>query len=882
VKKRPKLLAGIGAIAVLFSLVPLWAGAAEQSAGLEYVGLLPQTKGDEGKGFVVGIDDKRRDLYYMYRHGVNFHLRQYDLRSEIPRLVRDRVVGEYGRLGINSFSPYTIQIDPERQQMLVLAGSAYGTVVRFIDLKSLRFVGQWDVGAQLPGFVAQGMTISKADDRIYLIGAQAGNAYGTDSRAVAKPAHASMVVALEADPSPDQAPQLAWARLVPECTQVMNTFSVGAMIARSRNFPALYFACARANPYPGESAIVRLGIDPKADHAGAVSFPVEFFPVSGSYTSTTEGIVGMAAFDYKRDRIFIQSLSYATPGVWVFDGRVSAWVGFIASPDSSNRYFGFDPSSGHYYVGGAQGAHKTGFILVSDVSATPITQGEEFRGIPTRGFISVDPRTQRLFVQADLKVMGVATGEAPDIPGILVLRDNTSIREPDRALDYDELTRDVDEGQGVVTSFSGSASGFGTRVLLVGGYGGLVSFTGQRPTVGSLRPGDRGFTAARIPSIDLRQGGSAASAQALVPDNNTVGDLKDLGGGEWPWTPATCLDGGGSKIAQDGEGPNGRAHVECDLSKDHAAAVASYGALQVEGLSVADSSMVTSARRDQRLGVVTETEARATGVEIRSPAGSVSIAKVFASVQTQAHGRPGTAKAQWTRRLVGIELADATGEVIQRVGECGSDEDTSCRDIVTQINRLLQTRLRIELPKAEIIQTPRGAFATVRQDEAGFLNGRTMDNQGSTFSNEGASRVVPGLQVTFFNDSDEKSRMIAQLAGIQANSIYTNTPYEEQQVPTVDLPVDTVSADAGGSAGSIGSEFGPGLGDTSSIPMAGAPIDAPIEALVASNPVEGALAFLRRSPGEAVLFAGIWSMFIAALGALVRRRALLSVLTGGS
>lgn len=875
-----RFVAGVSALFVALTFTSIPAGAKKEPVGLQFLGRLPGTTGDEGRGFVVGIDDGRQLLYYMYRDGPNFHLREYDLRPEVPRLIRDEIMGVYQQLGINAFSPNTIQIDAVRRQMMVLADTAYGAMVRFIDLRTLKLVGQWDVGTVLPGFVAQGMTTSRSDNRIYLLGSQAGNAYATNN--FAKPAHISMVVALDAGRAPEDPPEVVWRRAVPECTQVMNTSALGALIARSKRIAALYFACARANPYPGQSGIVRLGIEPAGDQAAAASFPVEFFPVSGSYTSANQGILGMAAFDYQRERFAIQSLSYTTPGVWVFDGRLSAWVGFVTSPDNTNYSFGFDPRSGHYYIGGLRGAHGTGYIVVTDVSRTPIPQGEEVAGIVVRGFIAVDPATRRLFVPVNLKEMGLYKGEETSMPTVLVLRDNTSIARPDRPLDYDQLTRDVDEGPGVITSFSGGAGGFGARVVLVGGYGGLVSFTGASPTLGPLRPGDRGLTAGRVPSIDLRPAGAAASAQALVPDNNTVGDLKDLVGAEWPWTAATCLDGGGASLGQDGSGPGGSAHVECDLSKNRVEAAASYGLIEAEGFSVASSSFASKAWRDPRKGVVTVSVAKAIGVQISTPAGSVSISRVISSVQTSAHGRPGTAMARLERKLVGIELTDPNGEVIQRVGECGGKEDASCREIIARMNDVLQTRLRIEIPKAEVTRTPRGAFAMVQQDAAGFLDGRTMNNQGSTFPGESASRPVPAVQLVFFNDSDEKSRLVLQLAAIQGNSIYTNTPYTEQPPPT-EIRLRDMGAGAGiGSGSASGPNLESDLASPQTLDSGASANAAPVDASFASNPVEGALAFLRRSPGEALLFAGIWSMFIAALGALVRRRSLLSVLTGGN
>ena len=283
--------------------------------GLEISGVLPSTEGEQ-TGFVVGINDRTRRMYYATRQGPNFYLREYDLTQDPPSVIRERMMGTYAELRINYYSPYTVQIDEKRNLMIVLSQSHHGSELKFIDLRTFKFVGSWDVGTVLPGFVAQGMATSKGDGRLYLIGSQAGNAYGTVNAFAAKPAHVVVVAALDGNVSPKEPPQLAWVRPVPQCQQVMDTIGVGALIARSDNLPALYFACIRANPYPGESGLVRLWITEKADQSAAQEFPVDFFPVSGTFTET-KGIVGVAAFDPRRERFFVQSQSAGTPGTWV-------------------------------------------------------------------------------------------------------------------------------------------------------------------------------------------------------------------------------------------------------------------------------------------------------------------------------------------------------------------------------------------------------------------------------------------------------------------------------------------------------------------------------------------------------------------------------------
>ena len=855
------------------------ASAATAAAGIQKIGMLPKSFGDF-HGSIVGMDQGRRIAYYMFRDGSNFVLRAYDLDSKIPRLLREGVMGTYQELAINYYSPYTIQIDTKNQRMMILVIRTEGTSVNVIDLRTFDAVARWDL---LPGFVGQGMTYSPKDDRLYLVGAQAGNAYGTVSFGAQKPAQPALVMALDLPEATSGMAQPAWVRPIPQCQQALDTVAVGAMIARSENLPALYFACLRANPYPGESGVVRLWIDPKADQQLALEQPLDFFPVSGSFTHQTQGIVGVAAFDPIRERFFVQSLSSGTPGTWVLDGRLAAWVGFIAAPNNNNNYLGVDPRSGHFYMGASVDG---GYLVVSDISSTPISQGEVVPGAGVAGFISVDPKTHRVFYRADLAAMGLVKPTAGEHPyGVVVARDNTTIAEPARPVDYDSLTRDVPEGPKVITSFSGGVNGYGARLLLVGGYGGVLSATGQQIPLGSLRPGDRGLTMGRVTSLDLRPAGAAATAQAMVPDSNTDSEWHDTLGEdtEWPWGPATCLNGGGEAVTQQATSNGGDATVQCDLEKEQASASSSWGAASAGPIQVAASSFQTRTWRDAKDGVHTETVARTRGASIEIPgAGTLSFAEIWAKATTVAHGRPGTTKASYDRRVSGIVLTDADGEVTQRFGGCGATEDESCKQVIDELNRALSVKAHIALPDPTVIRSKAGAFAAVEQKDSDFYESRTMNNQGSAFAAEAASKAMPALQVVVYNDTEEKSRAVAQFAAIQANSIYTNTPVEDPPPAEPPAPIDEVTKPLSGgpvsptSSAPVLDETAGDLGDTS-IETAPIATDA-----VAAGPIETMTAFLVRSPGEALLVGSVWLTFLGSGVALYRRRAFLSLLQGGT
>lgn len=872
------LLACIASVAL--PVVSATAAPARRS-GVRFLGQLPEPKADgRTNSYIIQVDPVNRRLYYLWRRGTDFYLDEYDIGPMVPRLLRETYIGTYNELKIDSASPYTMQIDTDNRRLFMLGQTQYGSAIRVVDLKTFKVAGTWDLGTALPGYVAQGMTYSAEDGRIYLVGSQSGNVYGTQSVLVTKPAQVSMIAAIDAGAGLDAAPQLAWARPVPQCQLVMDTSTVGALIARSKNQDALYFACIRPDPWPGESGVVRLWIDPKATQPEATEFKVDLFPISGSFTDLTSGIVGMAAFDYTTDRFFMQSLASATPGAWVLDGQLSAWVGFIAAPDNKDRYLGLDQSSGHYYIGSADFSGEGGYLLVSDARSTPIPQGEIFKGLGATSFIATDPVTHRLFVQVATKKLGL---EGEYERSFIVLKDDTALARPPKPLDYDSLTSDIPEGPKTITNYAGGVNGFGARAVLVGGYGGVLSASGRPVSIDRMRPGDRGLTAARVPALDLRNGGAGATAQALVSDTNTEAELNDAGAGEWPWLPTSCLDGNGEPVENSQSAPGGTASVKCDLAKYRVEASVDAGPVSAEGVRIGSSSFRAATWRDAKKGVITETLAIAKGIELTSPDGSgVSIAEVTSTATTSAHGRPGTATAAWQRNLSGIRVTNADGEVVQEAAGCSSSakEDT-CGPLVDQMNEALQQRMHVELPEAVVVATKKGAFGGVQQADTDYYQGGTVNNQGSTFAAEAASRAVPGLQVTVFNDTVEKSRLVVQLAAIQANSIYTNSLQQDQPVsePVDDLPdvTDPVATDLDTTGPVSG---GPSGGGTAPVADGGAP-QAPVALAPVAAPIpDGVMAFLTRGPAEALLFGALWSLFGAAGVSLYRRQALLRLLQG--
>lgn len=832
------------------------------------------------EGQIVQIDPAKDKLYLTYFNdidGQSTWLVEYDMRTPIPTMVRSGRVADPNE--IPASTPYTTALDSKRNRLLFLRPNQAGeNSILVVDTEKFETETTWSLTQALPGFLPMGMTYSAADDRVYVVGEMSqsivlGNA-GFGQKAVGP---GTSIVALDADTG-----AFEWVTPLPECQQALYSFGLGALVARSAKRPDLHVACVTGgsgsgDAFPGQSGLVRVTVDPGAEPRDALGFRREFFPISGSYFSGT--FRGIAAFDPGTDRFFMQSLARTTPGAWVFDSRLSAWVGFVTAPDAFNYYTGLNTGTGKFFMGSPDEGDRKGYLVVADGRATPIPQGLQ-APISVGGFITADPESNRFFVPQLSKTES-------GYYDMVVYRDDTPAAERLRPPDYDALTSDIEETDETVTNFSGGTNGFGARAVLVGGYRGALNFAGQYITASNLRAGDRGVTGARVPSLDLRPIGASATAQALLEDSSTEADLEER---EWPWKPASCLDGSGEAIEGAGEGPSGEAFVLCDLAKSSVTARAAFDGVSGNGFRVGRSTFSAESRRDAKLGVVTTTTATASGIELSPPgAGSVSIAEVVATAKTSAHGRPKTAKASWQRTLTGVVVRDAEGTVTQRVVECTTTaEDDQCSSLQKQMNDALGSRMRVDLFEPEVIRTPKGAFAGVQQSNSQFFNARTVYGQGASFTGEGGSRAAPALQLTVFNDSVERSRLLVQLAAIQTNSIYTIAPaatYDStppvpvQREPQVQPPVpaDDFGADSG--AGTVSVDSATGSTDVASGDPSGdvaAPVSMPIE------DVPGVLAFFARGPVEGLMVAAIWILFGCAGGAVFKRRALLEVVKGRS
>jgi hypothetical protein len=667
--------------------------------------------------------------------------------------------------------------------------------VQELDLRTLRFTRQWDLYERFPNFMVHGLTYSPEDKNLYLMGVTTGGtaSYTADWGSV--PFQPVTVIALDSETG-----NLLWIRQLTQCLLPMVTFAVGGHIFRSRDSDALYLGCARADapsntaPYPGTAGVLRLNIQPNADQLAALAFPQEFFRAPGTYFAAS-GPNARMTFDYATDRLAFVTNSATTPGLWVFDGQMSSWMGFVPTTGSGNRGIAFDAVSGHVFLrdGTASG------LLVTDMRGSPVPQGDAFDLASPRQDLSAvelkpylaDPITRRVFIPAfPVNEMGVAV---PADEKLIAFRDETPISKSQHPVGYDDLTSGLSESASTTTTFAGSSRSFGARAFLVGGTGAPTSPARS----GSLHkilaskvgdvvpPADRGAWLART-KLDLRNVGATADARAAVTDDGTDDQRRtaqqqtaatsaplsvalERNAGtkvspsdalEWPWPDAFCIDPDDTPSTVSPVSPGGAAMAHCDRKDESASARASVGASNGNGISIGSTRVVSTAERRFGKGVRMESDASVYGVEITMPgSGTVRIGYMGQHVVTEAGGTSGTAKVEWRPTVQAVHLTDGTGKDIYA---CGNRCDL--RTVASHVNSAFAQFLRMRVPVPERTSTPGGAFATFREGMSEYVNDLVMNND--------ASRAVPTIEFELYNDAADKSRLLLQIAAIESSAIY--------------------------------------------------------------------------------------------------------------
>jgi hypothetical protein len=865
-----------------------------ERAGLEYLGTLPRPHDAEGQPlWVSAIDAPNRRAYAHYWSAStrSERLVEYDLDKPVNRmLLRDAEIPSSPNASF-TFNTAQVTIDSSRRLAWYLDWGPDATdvgvcqpqsLVRSIDLKTLKAGPYtWDLNRRLPGFYPQGITYSARDRRIYLIGVMGCEDYVANQspQQTLIPVVPVTIVSLDADTG-----SLAWSATLTKCLHAMTIQRTGTSIYRSQLLPALYVGCIRTDtdpfiglPYPGESGIDRIWIPAAGDTV--VRPREEFFGISGNFQNT-DGTLGQFLYDARAERLFAATHSKTTPGAWVFDGRMSAWVGFVPALGADNSPIGIDQSTGHFFMKRGEDPQRTTVpaIIVSDARQTPVPQGKPFDvTVPTDGRTwVVDPVRHIVFAY------GVTNLKGSNVSVTLVLQDRTPVNGSPSREDYDALTSDLPEGPSTLTTYSGTVAGYGANIVYVGGLGGATAplyqngFTSDGnivPRNSLVSPGDRGATIASVPFLDLRNVGSSASAQQIAPDTSTdndrrttqtqlVGEADQVGLGDagaqvaglldWRWPSSACLDPGGTPTDPSSQAPGGQASAHCNLDKLQASASAAEGVVQTEGLTIASSLLSSSAVKD-RDGLVTTNVALVRGIVVDVPGqGTLRIGSVRLEVRTTAHGHPGTAEAPWSREIKDAAITDAQGKEQFSCVVCDPEA------FAKQVNDLFDLKLRVRVPTPQVTQTARGAFAGFEENDADHVNNVVAMNESNS------SRIMPALVLEIYNDLQDRSRILVQLAGIQANSIYGISPLPVAP-PVIPNPV---------------------LPTIAPLPQPSLPIPPPrVEPPARGgggifHRVVTTARFLVRSPKDALLV-GLTGLLCGAMAAVTLRRRRLNALTVG-
>jgi hypothetical protein len=206
----------------------------------------------------------------------------------------------------------------------------------------------------------------------------------------------------------------------------------------------------------------------------------------------------------------------------------------------------------------------------------------------------------------------------------------------------------------------------------------------------------------------------------------------------------------------------------------------------------------------------------------------------------------------------------------------------------------------LRLPIPEGTTTPKGAFAGLGQSDADYDRERTVSDQGNIVEHDKPTmRVVPALQLELYNDGQERSRVIVQLAGTENSSIYSvNKSMDDPDcvafgcIPggdsTEGSPGEVTGDDT---AGTVVDGLGGSLVDDTVDPGD----DGPTPEAAFGGTAGGAglrpsgnggglgrafgFAFARRSLGDGALMTSFLLLAAGAAGSVGRRRRLLGLLT---
>ncbi len=589
--------------------------------------------------------------------------------------------------------------------------------------------------------------------------------------------------------------------------------------------------------------------------------------------------------DPERERTHLVMVdSYAV----TFDWARRRLVGTVAlSPQQELGWrtpVGIDPASGRWYAlipKGSATLHgqqllDPGGLLMVDGRRTPLSQALAFPefAAPTINYaprinVLPDPERGRRYVFVRPMQPDGITVETfwRIIEDSVPVTQDPPLGELDRTVDTNEVEGKTDR------SYAGQATAYGWRAL-------LVSFgVGVEEVLGPCPAANREIVAASVQSASLSSIVAAARAFPTDADQRTREDLGDATRC-WPAgfpdfrtpDPPEALRGFGPGWGQrsgyvqgdldpvlaaecvgdgNGEGHDPRvsgsgAHSDCSQKEEKLEAWANYPAVQFGSISVGRAYSATRMHRDPKLGVVVETRALTEGVEI---AGIGSIEAVRSYAYARANGRkprPGDpVRATWEVEFCGVR----TGDFQQQ----GCEFPDAALAALNEAGRGQVLFVRPS-PDPNLRQgSPGGFVAGIQRDEG--------DAQIASLENNDSHPAVPGLEVQLRNDDNNGThRTIVQLAGVQAVAAYGISLIPEDR-PFDDIP---------GPGGIIPPIPVPPVAPS----IINEPPNLPGPADDIVRVVKKGLEVFLRASVDALVAAGIWSIFATPVYLVVRRRRL--------
>lgn len=560
---------------------------------------------------------------------------------------------------------------------------------------------------------------------------------------------------------------------------------------------AVYLGCQASY---GVAQAVRI---PRAADGSLMATGQESFPLPRNYSDTIA--------DPASERLYFRATRGGVTW-WVFDGPTRSWAGAVAAVNHqgfavsagvnpvTGRFYTLVPDYWYYGDGGSQLPARGG-LQFTDGRLTPVPELTNVlpdMDYPAQFAIRTDPPTGRVFVRRGASGYGqyVYPEAYQSIPApiddyYLVFKDNIPVPEQPRAADLDRLTADVNEAADVTdATFTGTATGYGARVLLTGGASAATSSQLERSQSRCL-PDDRELVLGQVRAAEVSNLSTSASAAGFHADTFTKDDLGEPASRCWPaafGAPPQPLTGGidsvaGQKWPEDADGFDGYtaecaaggastksperpaqhfdASAECDPAAPAAEATSSGALVAAPGAPPAveigaASSQVKTGRTAN--GVVTTVDSIARGIVID---GVGTIGAVRTETLVQAAGRPKTAKTTFTRTICGVDLP--------KFKQSGCMGEAQQKQFVAALNAALgrNGQARLREPDPVLAEgTPGGYQAAIQRSATEAFTDNTVSRDPSL--------AVPGLEIVFYRDDPQygAGRQIFQFAGVQASSTY--------------------------------------------------------------------------------------------------------------